>query len=159
MKWVRGDRKTETLLDSISHERILMMSRSPDVSAVFQRCRAALDSACTPRAPKPEWFGDPEKEPGKWDAWALAPEDDEDWRIVRNASVVEGWIISNSHLYPAWPLDCVVVVPVAREGFPAPVGWWVLDSRLSRCVQYNPSRWVWSAAIEHARNRALRRRT
>lgn len=108
-----------------------MVSLAPKNTMAFEAvldCTTELKDACTPRPPQAEWFGDPDTEPGKWDAWWF-----EDFGVFRQVHIRPGtttpepWLYGNIDGYAEvrWR-DSFKVVPVAREGFPAPVGWGVV---------------------------------
>lgn len=88
------------------------------MARAYDTCAREYREACTPRPPQPEWFGDPEKEPGKWDAWWVRWADNVDGRILTG----QAWPISKSA-----PVECV---PISRTGFPCPVGWHVVEKRV-----------------------------
>jgi hypothetical protein len=80
--------------------------------------------AITLRTPKPEWFG---TGPNQWDSWWCI------WANLRPSVVLECKTASSSRglclegIGTFMPLDeLVACAPVAREGFPAPVGWGVV---------------------------------
>lgn len=81
-----------------------------------------LEVACTPRAPRSEWFG---TGPNQWDAWWVSTS-------TKGASpnVIHVKSVEFDELVTIWnivPLRTIIAcVPVAREGFPAPVGWHVV---------------------------------
>lgn len=76
-----------------------------------------IEAACTPRPPRPEWFGSPldeeGKPTGKWDSWWIQWDDGHG--DICHGAICMWWCNV--------PTSCV---PVAREGFPAPVGWSVI---------------------------------
>lgn len=80
-----------------------------------------MSDSCTPRPPQPEWFG---TGPGQWDSWWVDMHDPDVDPFVARAS--DGYCIRS--LAKIVARDAVMeCVPVAREGFPAPVGWGVVD--------------------------------
>jgi len=82
----------------------------------------SLEDACTPRAPKPEWFG---TGPGQWDSWWVSYEEGGAAMTFRGIHV-RGDILIFPDKHEVW-LDAIVsCVPVARTGFPSPVGWQVV---------------------------------
>ena len=97
------------------------------VSTGIAKCRRDEQEACEPRLPQAEWFGDPDQEPGKWDAWWI--EDSLGFgRLERPCRKVPQYM-------PPGHWECVAVkvavfvAPVAREGFPFPVGWGVVGEK------------------------------
>ncbi len=87
-----------------------------------------FESASTPRPPKAEWFGNPETEPGKWDAFWI-----EDVGVLRGCRC--GWVGLNRTITGITEREeettqllkrLSACIPVARTGFPSPVGWSVV---------------------------------
>lgn len=88
------------------------------VSQAVTTCADVFEQACEPRAPKAEWFG---TGPGQWDRWMVGR------RRTRGRKSWVMWTVSTHTWMPGyWPTAKTVVVPVAREGYPAPVGWQVV---------------------------------
>lgn len=109
----------------------------------LERAVVDLASACTPRPPRPEWFGNG---PAQWDSWWIHAhsgeyantsdvvqvrggayevsrdvdpyEDRDGWCIT-----VDGYTCTNNSLH----IEDFVCLPVSREGFPSPVGWGVVE--------------------------------
>lgn len=101
-------------LQDVWHERVETL---PDAKSwEWQTASAELTDACTPRAPKPEWFGAPfdaeGRATGKWDAWW--------WRDV------DGMEDTNRGMNHR-PSDMVECLPVLREGY-GPAGWQVVET-------------------------------
>lgn len=107
------------------------------VSTGIAKCRIDVREAYKPRPPQAEWFGDPDLEPGKWDAWWIR------WHgyhghicymvraTLEDNRIVLSWQILRSGDEPyrtpgAFADSSCMCVPVAREGFPCPVGWGVV---------------------------------
>lgn len=86
-------------------------------------CADILADACTPRPPKPEWFG---FGPGQWDSWWCAYEEGGAAAIFDRVWC-DGEVIRFPDGYEVWIGSIVSCVPVARKGYPAPVGWQVLE--------------------------------
>lgn len=84
---------------------------------------ADLESACTPRPPKAEWFGEA---PGKWDCWMIRLTSN--WFLLRGAKTIkQGRQIYDEMSDDFFSMDSIAeCVPVTREGFPTPVGWSVV---------------------------------
>lgn len=92
------------------------------VSQAVTTCADVFEQACEPRAPKPEWFG---TGPGQWDAWWVSYEEGGAAVTFRGIQS-RGDILIFPDGHEIW-LDAIVsCVPVAREGYPAPVGWKVV---------------------------------
>lgn len=85
-------------------------------------------AARTPRPPKLEWFG---FGPGQWDSW---------WVQTTKASNISRTTLTLREAFiddaggvatpKGWHIPILMIescVPVAREGYPAPVGWQVLE--------------------------------
>lgn len=86
------------------------------VSQAVVTCADVFEQACEPRPPKPGWFG---TGPGQWDSWWLIPAEK---TVFTNQG--EGKVARN-----CTSIDCTriaLVLPVAREGYPAAVGWKVV---------------------------------
>ena len=91
----------------------------------YEDCIQMITDAITPRPPQAEWFG---TGPGQWDAWMT-----ESGRLLRNGRwfrlpgckchYPNGRILFNGESVEE------NVVPVAREGYPAPVGWQVVEMK------------------------------
>lgn len=111
----------EQIADLVEHElRNANIYWQKDIVTGVQNI---LDDACTPRPPKAEWFG---TGPGQWDAWWI-----ESWGVLRNVRLeddggLEGYNEVGELVSMYYDPTCNVV-PVAREGFPAPVNWKVVD--------------------------------
>lgn len=95
-------------------------------------CISDFTDACTPRTPKAEWFGTGS---GQWDSWWFG-----ECGVMRScvlssmhgAVTVDGIdecgesvtvFIAGAETLAEMITECV---PVARDGFPAPVGWGVV---------------------------------
>lgn len=89
----------------------------------FAECMRDIESACAPRPPKPEWFGEA---PGKWDCWMIRLTSN--WFLIRGAKTIkQGRQIYDEMSDDFFSMDSIAeCVPVTREGFPAPVGWSVV---------------------------------
>lgn len=93
-------------------------------AGAYETCITDLTDATTPRPPKAEWFG---TGPGQWDSWWVKESlvngqkgSSGVWVSVR----VDGLFIGHDGFVPSWMIeDIECCVPVAREGFPCPVGW------------------------------------
>lgn len=90
-----------------------------------------LEDACTPRPPRAAWFGDPDTEPGKWDAWWV--EEVGTLRACYHARYQELATVEGTEecgkvvgFYLEGPNVAPACVPVSREGFPSVVGWGVV---------------------------------
>ena len=99
--------------------------------AAVNQCADEFEDACTPRAPKASWFGDPvgpdRKPSGKWGSWSLelgggrsVVADRVHWRGDCYAGYVRETGMATSWRYVEG------AVPVVREGY-GPAGWQVLD--------------------------------
>lgn len=92
------------------------------VSQAVVTCADVFEHACEPRAPKPEWFGTGE---GQWDAWWIMT-----WGVLRNVRLDDDGSLEGDNeageLVSMYFDPTCNVVPVAREGFPTPVGWKVV---------------------------------
>lgn len=90
--------------------------------AEWQTAVVDLTDACTPRPPKAEWFG---TGPGQWDAWWV-----EGCGVLRRTvlidGVIHGWDERGEFRTPIMGGTSRRVLPVSREGYPAPVGWGVV---------------------------------
>lgn len=89
---------------------------------------ADLEAACTPRPPQPEWFG---TGPGQWDTWWIKRKGENKYGYAHNARVITVDWSDEKYALIATGESCVFsliesCVPVAREGFSAPVGWHVV---------------------------------
>jgi len=118
--------------DERSRDRAELMS---EARHEVRRCAQDPEDACTPRAPRPEWFGNPETAPGKGDSWwcewsdgetcfafgaylpAGRPADDLGFNAVNRYT---GRDIRDDLN------DLILCLPVARKGYPGPVGWKVV---------------------------------
>lgn len=90
-------------------------------------CADILADACTPRPPKPEWFG---FGPGQWDSWWVKWKDGTSTWIYSVKVAENGfWDWKDCEGLDIWDRvdDMVLCLPVARECYPAPVGWQVLE--------------------------------
>ena len=103
----------------------------------WNTCMQDLHDATIPRPPQPEWFGDPEKEPGKWDAWWVELAEGVSThgllRIVRaeqNPFRYVGALLGVAGQTWIFHREIKSCVPVRRKGPPAmDVGWGFLDVR------------------------------
>lgn len=103
----------------------IVRSRCEDmllVSQAVDTCLDAFEQACEPRPPKAEWFG---TGPGQWDAWWI-----ESWGVLRKVRLDEDGGLEGvneaGELVSMYFDPACNVVPVEKEGFPAPVGWQVV---------------------------------
>ena len=129
-----------------------MERRCADMQLVSQAvvtCCDVFEQACEPRPPKAEWFG---TGPRQWDSWQLhiveplGQQTFDHWALLRpvvwfastftdparqnavaNAGIFGPWLLVKEHR-SGWPLCHITeCVPVAKEGYPAPVGWNVVE--------------------------------
>lgn len=105
----------------------IVISRCEDmllVSQAVDTCLDAFEQACEPRPPKAEWFG---TGPGQWDAWWVQTTGGRQCLMRNVAYTVDstgGWLETKDE---CWKVMYVAgVIPVAKEGYPAPVGWQVV---------------------------------
>lgn len=86
------------------------------VSQAVVTCADTFEQACEPRAPKPEWFGTGH---GQWDSWMIWSQSTMSWELWRDSQ-------EHSGLRKYGLRDIQSCIPVARTGYPAPVGWQVV---------------------------------
>ena len=100
------------------------------VVAAYDQCATELTDASTPRPPKAEWFGDG---PSQWPSWWI--------RGFVGEGIYRGCYMRGDFMHrkipvPSGQMAVMAIgvfnmhlcecVPVAREGFPSPVGWGVV---------------------------------
>lgn len=124
--------KTMTLIETweVRAEEIRAIGDGESAAEAYriETCITELESASTPRPPKPEWFE-------KWDSWWVEKLDAR-CRVreiyharpdgTRDPEGAHIWVTTSRG---AWRLDLVgMCIPVRREGPPAmDVGWGVLE--------------------------------
>ena len=97
-----------------------------DLAVMMDQYAAALEDATTPREPEPEWFGTgPRQHPAWWIKAGRYRTVLYGCRVRWNGSVPVALRSDNATDIPWEELEAVV--PVELEGYPAPVGWQVLE--------------------------------
>lgn len=130
----------KTLIEALEQRQLEMLGdgRSTvraQIASETGHCIAVIQDACTPRPPKPEWFGTPfdaeGKATGKWDAWwldgvgVLRHCRMDELNPSRIQGVDEAKELASCRLSGRFAV--ISCVPIAREDFPAPVGWQVVE--------------------------------
>lgn len=120
----------KTMIERWEDKATSKVGQEDDERYGVQFCLNELSDACTPRPPKPEWFG---TGPGQWDSWWFAYEEGGAAMTLKHVELHAtndgGYYLKfgrDNWSHEVWLDAIAVVVPVAREGFPAPVGWHVV---------------------------------